>query len=367
MKKIFRIFAITLMSIAAIVALGAITLVALSPGKLRPLTTGGDLGIAGALAEKSFITIGGREQGFFLRAEDPSNPVILFLHGGPGSPELPFLIPFEKRERLEKYFTVCYWDQRGAGMSYDRSMTAADVTLESFVEDTRQMTEYLRERFGQQKIYLMGHSWGSYLGVKVAEKYPELYAAYIGIGQVTRQAESERLAYDWMLAHAREIGDRKAIRSLEKFDMSAPGAPTLEYLMGPRTALMNKYHIGITHAEISMAKIAGYVLSFSGYTFGEKMDYTRGMTFSADNVFHHVTDDDLFSSSRRFETPVYVIHGKWDYQVSYTLAQRWVEEIEAPQKKFYTFVDSAHSPNIEEPEKFVRIVREIAASSPVTQ
>jgi pimeloyl-ACP methyl ester carboxylesterase len=360
MKKTVKILGIALLSIVALTAVGAITLAGFSPGKLKPLTTGGGLGIAGSLAEKTFIDIDGIRQGFFLRTEDPSNPVILFLHGGPGSPELPMILPFEGVERLEKYFTVCYWDQRGAGMSFDGSLTPADAALDRYIEDTRRMTDYLRERFGQDKIYLMGHSWGSYLGVKAAERYPELYAAYIGIGQVSRQLESERLAYDYMLARARETGDKRAVASLEKFDPAAPDFPTVKYLMGPRTNLMNKYHIGLTHADVSMWKVFAMLLSFPGYTFGEKIKYVRGMGFSSNNVFHYVTDDNFFVSSTRFALPVYIIHGAWDYQVSHALARRWFEVIEAPRKEFFTFPDSAHAPNIEEPERFVQTVRQIA-------
>ena len=105
---------------------------------------------------------------------------------------MPFLTPNELHERLEKYFIVCYWDQRGAGMSFSRSLDPASMTIEQMVEDTRQMTEYLKQRFNQEKIFIMGHSWGSFLGIKTVEKYPENYWAYIGIGQVTNQIESER-------------------------------------------------------------------------------------------------------------------------------------------------------------------------------
>ncbi len=370
MKKTFRILGISLLSIvgiAVVVAVvGAIVLWANSPGELDKLKDPNGVEIPGALSEKTFIEIGGMRQGFFLRGEDPQNPVILFLHGGPGSPELPFLIPYEKAGRLEKYFTVCYWDQRGAGMSFDGSITPADATLDHYIEDTRQITEYLRERFGQEKIYLMGHSWGSWLGVKCVQKHPELYSAYIGIGQVTDQLRSERLAWDYMLAHARETNDQKAVRQLEQFDPSAADFPSVDYLMGARTALMNKYHIGITHSDISMGDMAGAILSFGGYTFGEKIKYLRGMAFSSKEVFPIVTDDNLFVSARRFDIHVYIVHGGWDYQVSHNLAKEWFEAVEAPRKGFFTFADSAHSPNIEEPEKFVRIVRDIAQSS-ITQ
>ena len=317
--------------------------------------------IKDSIFEKAFIEIGGMQQGFFLRAENPKNPVILFLHGGPGSPELPLIIPFELPERLEKYFTVCYWDQRGAGMSFKSSVDPKTMTLEQMVEDTRQMTEYLQQRFGQEKIYLMGHSWGSYLGIKTIEKYPNNYLSFIGIGQVVCDINSEKLAYDYMLEHAMKINDKSAIKKLKRVDKNAPGFPQLKYVMTTRTELMTKYGIGIMRQNISMVNILKLLLFFKGYTFVEKFNYARGSLFTLKHLWVETfVEDNLIKTSSKFEVPIYIIHGKYDYTTSYTLAREYYEIIEAPEKDFFTFENSAHSPNIEEPEKFVQIVRSIA-------
>ena len=364
MKKVFKMFGIILLSILGILLIGLIILAVNSPGKLKPLKDSEGKEIVGSLTEKSFIEIGGIRQGFFIRAENPENPVILFLHGGPGSPELPFLLPYEISERLEKYFTVCYWDQRGAGMSFSNSIDPTTMTTAQMVEDTRQMTECLQQRFNQEKIYLIGHSWGSYLGVKTIEKYPENYIAYIGIGQVTDQIESEKLAYDYMLQHATKINDYSAIDNLQRFDKNADDFPTNNYLMTVRSSLMNKYGIGFTHEETtSMIDLVKMILSFKGYTLSEKVGFVRGMTFSQKNLWNDIVEDNLFESSTTFHVPVYITHGKYDYQVSHTLAREWFEKIEAPQKAFYTFEKSAHGTIMEEPEKFVQIVREIASKN----
>jgi pimeloyl-ACP methyl ester carboxylesterase len=362
MKKTFKIIGITLLSIIGILLIGLIVLAVNSPGKLESLKDKKGKKIVGSLTVKRFIEIGGIQQGFFIRAENPDNPVILFLHGGPGSPELPMIIPYEVFERLEKYFTVCYWEQRGAGISFSNSIDPATMTVAQMVEDTRQMTEYLQHRFNQEKIYLIGHSWGSYLGVKTIEKYPENYWAYIGIGQVTNQVESEKLAYDYMLQHATKINDKSAIKKLQKYDKNAPDfVNNLDYIMTVRSPLMNKYGIGFMHEEtasfIDMAKL---ILSFKGYTLSEKVNYLRGMDFSQTTLWNSVIEDNLFESSTIFQVPVYITHGKYDYQVSHTLAREWFDKIEAPQKAFFTFENSAHGTIIEEPEKFTQIVREIA-------
>jgi len=365
MKKVFKILGITLLSIIGILLIGLIVLAVNSPGKLEPLKDSNGKEIVGSLVEKEFIEIGGIQQGFFIRTENTQNPVILFLHGGPGSPELPMLIPYEVSERLEKYFTVCYWEQRGAGISFSNSIDPATMTTTQIVEDTRQMTEYLQRRFNQEKIYLIGHSWGSYLGVKTIEKYPENYIAYIGIGQVSNQIESEKLAYDYMLQHATEINDESAVKDLQKFDKNATDFPNQNYMMTVRMSLMNKYGIGFAHEKtISMLEMTKIILSFKGYTLSEKAKYIKGMMFSQTTVWNDVVADNLFESSTIFQVPVYITQGKWDYQVSHALAKEWFDKIEAPKKEFFTFENSAHGTILEEPEKFVQIMREIAFSTP---
>jgi pimeloyl-ACP methyl ester carboxylesterase len=361
MKKIMGIL---LLSIIGVLLIGLIVIALNSPGSLEPLKDKEGKEIANALTEKRFIEIGGTRQGFFIRTENPSNPVILFLHGGPGSPELPLVTSQETSERLEKYFTVCYWDQRGAGMSFSKSIDPATMTVAQIVEDTRQLTEYLKSRFNKEKIYMIGHSWGTFLGLKTIERYPENYWAYIGIGQVTNQLESEKLAYDYMLQHATEIDDKSAVKQLKKFDRNASEFPHLKYIMTVRSSLMNKYGIGIKRENFSMVGLIKNLLFFSGYTSSEKFKYASGSLFSLKHLWNNVVDDNLFESSTVFQVPVYITHGKYDYQVSYALAREYFDKIDAPDKSFFTFEKSAHSPNMEESEKFVQIIREIAVKNP---
>lgn len=305
------------------------------------------------IAGKGWTEIGGIRQGYFIRGENEENPVLLFLHGGPGSPELPMI----KNTELEKYFTICYWDQRGAGMSYNSDTKPGTMTVAQMVEDARAMTDILRQRYRQDKIYLMGHSWGSYLGIKTIEKYPGLYKAYIGIGQVTHQRESERMAYDYIIGEAQKAGDQKTVKAFTKYDKYAPEFPSNDYLLKVRTQGMNKYGVGIMHKNASMFHIALDLMYYRGYTLGDKLNYLQGTMFSLQNLFHCVLEDNLFESSIHFEVPVYIVHGKYDYQVSYVLSRAWFNTITAPGKAFFTFENSAHSPNIEEVEKFVGTVR----------
>jgi len=359
-KKILKIIGITLLSIIGVLLICLVVLAVNSPGRLEPLKDIEGKAVAGSLVEKSWIEIGGIRQGFFIRSENMENPVILSLHGGPGSPELPLVIPFESSERLEKYFTVVYWDQRGAGMSFLSSIDPATMTIEQMMEDTCQITEYLKQRFNQEKIFLTGHSWGSYLGIKTIEKYPQNYWAFIGIGQVTNQLESEKLAYHYMLAHAIEIKDKSAVKNIKKVDINSPDFPQINYIMSTRNQLMNRYGIGLMKENFSTFNLIKSFMFFKGYTFSEKISYLRGTLFSIEYLWDYVIEGNLFESSTTFQVPVYIIHGKYDYQVSYSLAHDFFEIIEAPKKEFFTFENSAHSPNLEEREKFIQVFRSIA-------
>lgn len=319
-----------------------------SPGKLPAVTDRQGRTFAQGISEKVYVEIGGAKQGMFLRGEDASKPVLLFLHGGPASPELAMMMADESHERLEKEFVVCYWDQRGAAMSYSRKMDPATINLDQLVSDAAEVTVYLQQRFSQEKIYLLGHSWGSYLGIKTIQKHPDHYMAYIGVGQISNQIESQKLAQEYMLRHAKEIGDNKALKKLAVFDPE--GAAFND--------LMNQYGIGIVHENPSMPHMFMNMLSFKGYTLGEKIGYIRGLPLS----HHHLNDyvnDNLFESAKEFQLPVYILQGEYDFQVSSVLAKEYCQIIQAPDKQFYTFADSAHSPIWEEPEQFMAVIGEI--------
>lgn len=333
------------------------------PGKLTPLKDVQGKKIQGYIAKKIWVEINGIKQGMFIRGENRDNPVILYLHGGPGTPLLQFISYLEKNERLEKYFTVCYWEQRGAGMSYNKSIDISTMTVEQMVEDTRAVTEYLKSYFNQDKIYLLGHSWGSYLGIKTIEKYPENYLAYIGIGQVTNQTESERLAYDYMLNHAKEINDQDVIKKITKYDPYADNFPQLDYLVKVRTKILNQYGIGHLHQGVTFLEILKSLFVFKGYTLREKINWFKGADFSMIYLFPDLLKDDLFRTSVKFELPIYIIQGNYDYMVSQVLAKKYLDVLKAPKKEYFAFTQSAHSPNMEEPEAFVTVLRKIASEN----
>jgi pimeloyl-ACP methyl ester carboxylesterase len=178
-------------------------LLAWSPGQPQPFLDENGKTLAGSLSEKIHVEINGMEQGMFIKSKNIHNPVLLFLHGGPGMPE--YWLTQRYPTGLEDHFTVVWWEQRGAGLSYNPEIPPETMTAEQFIADTLAVTRYLLNRFSQEKIYLMGHSWGSYIGIQAAAQAPELYHAYIGMGQISYQLQSEQLAYEYALAQYRNV------------------------------------------------------------------------------------------------------------------------------------------------------------------
>ena len=372
LRTVLRLLLATVASIVGVILIGVLVLLIKSPGKLEPLKDAYGNVIPGSISEKVWVEIGGIKQGMFIRGENLGNPLVLYLHGGPGEPMLQFISAIEKREdyeHLEKYFTICYWDQRGSGMTYTSSTEPSSLTLAQMVEDTREVTEYLKTRFGQDKIYLIGQSWGTYLGVKTIEQYPENYLAYIGIGQAVNTTESERLAYDYMLRHAIETNDTEVIADLEKYDMrtfpwfNENDLTWLYYIAKTRTPILNEYGVGRMREGVYMQDILKTFFDFEGYTLWEKINWFLGEDMSMVQLFPVVLRDDLAASSTTFAIPFYIVHGVHDYVTSLVIAEQYFDIVEAPKKGFYRFENSAHSPNLEEPAAFVALIRSIAAEN----
>ena len=186
-----------------------------SPGKLEPYLDKKGKPLSGRISEKVFVNIGGVKQGMFIKGKNINNPILLFVHGGPSFPEY-FL--FDKYSSdLEGYFTICYWEQRGGGLSYNSDIPLESMTFEQLTSDAIEVTNYLRKRFDKEKIYIMAHSGGTPFAIQVIQQTPELYEAYIGIAQITDQTESEKLAYKYMMDKYNAQGNKKAVKKLSEY------------------------------------------------------------------------------------------------------------------------------------------------------
>jgi len=328
----------------------------ISPGKAEPFLDENGNPVPGSISEKIHITINGVQQGMFIKSKDQSKPVLLFLHGGPGMPE--YAISREYPIVLENHFTVCWWEQRGAGLSYNADILPETMTFDQLIADVLEVTSYLRKRFNQEKIYLMAHSGGTFIGIQAVAKAPEFFCAYISMAQISNQLESEKLAYMYMVEQFTKIGDQKMLQKFEKYPVTEINTPAYQLM---RDTPMHQLGIGTTHSMKSV--ISGVfwpVMLNREYTFGEKINIWRGKSFTTKTVglWNKLVATDLTTMVQKLDIPVYFFHGIYDYTVSYRLAKDYLEKLQAPMKGFYTFEKSAHSPLFEEPEKVQRILRE---------
>lgn len=168
---------------------------------------------AGGIDSIENVRLGGLEQWIQIRGRDKSKPILLFLHGGPGFPNMPFA---HLNAELERHFVVVQWDQRGAGKSYSRSIPDESMRVAQFVGDAHELVQLLLARFGARRCYLVAHSWGSLLGAQLVAQYPELFVAYVGIGQAVDLPQTEQVLYQFALDFARRDDNQNAIADLER-------------------------------------------------------------------------------------------------------------------------------------------------------
>lgn len=331
--------------------LGALLLV--SPGTPRPFLDAAGRPLAGSLSEKVFVDINGARQGMFIKSQDTRNPVLLYLHGGLPDHFLTDRYP----SGLDQIFTVVWWEQRGSGLSFHPGMPPESVNPEQLVLDTLALTDHLRARFGQDKIYLMGRSGGTFFGIQAATRAPERYRAYIAVAQITHQLESERLAHRYMLERYQAEGQPKKAQRLAAAPIGDT-APLPGAYLRFRDVAMHDLGVGTTH-DMSSVFTGMFMPSLlhREYTLGEKINLWRGKIFSGSRLWNTQLSTDLTKKVTRLEVPVYFLHGVHDYTVSYPLAKAYLERLQAPVKGFYTFKQSAHTPFFEEPEKTRGILR----------
>jgi len=318
----------------------------------------------GSISEKIYLNINGVRQGMFIRSKSVTNPVLLYLHGG--MPD--YFLTERYPTGLEDIFTVVWWEQRGSGLSYSSKIPRESVTLDQMISDTKEVTNYLRKRFGQGKIYLMGHSGGTFIGINVAAQFPELYYAYIAVAQMSNQLESERLAFEYMVEQYKVKGNRKMLRKLESAPVTLNDGTPDSYLL-LRDKAMHSLGIGTTHDMKSV--ITGIFLQSlkcPDYTLIEKIKMWSGKARSGVSpLWNEMISTNLALEVTEINIPVYFFHGIYDYTVSYNLAKDYFNKLNAPIKGFYTFEKSAHSPIFEEPKKSVQIIKNDIINGQSTQ
>lgn len=317
------------------------------------------------------VKIGGIKQAIKIRGDNSDNPVLVYLHGGPGFPLFPFEPEGESMLRLERQFTMVYWEQRGTGKSFTRRIPRKSMNIEQFVEDTRQVVEYVRQATGTEKVFLWGHSWGSNIGALFAARYPELLHAYISTGQSVAPFENEQLAFEFVMEKSLKEGNRRALRQLARIDTTEAGY-SLQNALTVRRWVYRYGGIvkeGSDRPYVDLVEIE-QILSAPEYSITDRINLILFPFFSAEELWEDLKALDLKEKAPRIEVPVYFLVGKYDIIVSALLAKEYFEMLEAPAgKHFILFEHSAHRPFDEEREKFLevlkqQIVREVLEGKP---
>ncbi len=313
--------------------------------------------ISGSIASLEAVDIAGKKQWILIRGMDISKPVILFLHGGPGTSNMCLLRKYNTE--LEKNFVVVTWDQRGAGKSYKAIDPHAAMTINQFVSDTGELTRILCRRFGQKKIFLIGHSWGSVMGMFSIQKYPDLYHAYVGIGQIATMQENEQISYDWTLEQATKAKDKRAVRTLTKIGRP-PYTGNWQRKTITQRGLLGKYG-GELYGNLKGAfpLIFNSLILATEYTLIDKINFFRGIFASNRLLWPELLTVDLKKQVPSVKVPIYFMLGRHDYEVPSVLAEQYFKLIEAPKKELIWFENSAHLANIEENEKFNSLLTKI--------
>jgi proline iminopeptidase len=336
-----------------VAAMTATGLVVLAAGLVRPASTnaivdsGGNV-VEGSVAELRSVDVNGHDLAMMIRGHNARNPVLLYLAGGPGGSEMGAMR--NHLPALEEHFTVVTWDQRGAGKSYDELDPASTLTLDSYVDDTLAVTDYLRDRFDQDKIYVLGQSWGSTLAVLAVQAAPEKYAAMIGAGQMVSQLATDRIFYDDTRAWAVENGNDGLVDKLDEI-----GPPPYDRMLNYETALSYEHevypydHTGNSEGEGGFSEnflVREYALIDQVHLLGAFMD-----TFSV--LYPQLQDIDFRTTATEFVVPVYFVQGAHEADGRADVFAEWYPDVRAPVKDMVVFETSGHRPLFEQPDEFV--------------
>lgn len=317
--------------------------------------------------EETFVAeLGGARQVVNVRGADRENPILLFVHGGPGATELPYAWSFQRP--WEDFFTVVQWDQRGAGRSYalnDPQAIAPTLNLDRYVDDTIELIEQLRRRYNKRKIILVGHSWGSFVGLDVARRRPDLLHAYVGMGQLIDWQANERVQMEWTLAEARRRGDAEALRELE----SIQPYPEPGRLDPDKIDVLRKW----SRSYGALAAYRGDMQFYFSiprlspdYTPEDRRAANQGSALAIQTLIPQMGNLSA-ENIRRLDVPTIFILGRHDYTVVAPIAAAWLERLQAPSKRLIWLEHSAHLMMVEEPGRtlaaLLQHVRPIAVAA----
>ena len=271
------------------------------------------------------LSINGIKQWIYIRSCNKNNPVLLFLHGGPGFPGIAAAQAYQSG--LEKRFTVVQWDQRGAGKSYSPTIPKETMNINQFVSDLYELVNHIKNRLKCQKVYLIGHSWGAMLGILAVKQHPELFNCFISVGQLVNHKLASEVRYPFLLEEAKKHGDIEAITKIE----GSNGWGMVEY----------EYSVKFGGAFNGKSDTNQLINIFFGnntlYTDSEKQSIPNGMGFSDESMWDEIHTINLLITADKIDIPVLFISGKHDKLTPTEVVTKYYETLEAPKKKDFVF------------------------------
>jgi proline iminopeptidase len=338
-----------------VAALATVAVLALAVLVARPASTAPILGpdgepLPGSIAELTDVEVGGHAQTLMIRGHDVTNPVLLYLVGGPGGSQLGHVRA--TMSALEEDFVLVTWEQRGTGKSYAALDPAGTHTLAQAVADTVAVTEHLRERFGAEQVYLVANSWGTIPGLLAAQQRPELYAAYVGAAQMVNLAQTDRRFHTDLLAHAERTGNTALVSELRSYgeppyaDVRSGQSVALHYT----AELMPAFDLGLPGIE---------GLGTAEYSLVDKRNVVAGLLDTYAVMYPQLQELDFRRDVVRLDVPVYIVQGGLEAPGRDDLAREWYASVQAPRKQLVTLPSAAHSPNYEDPAGFRRVMRQV--------
>jgi proline iminopeptidase len=342
----------------SLVVIGLAVLVAL-PGSTPPVLGANGQPVPGSVAEMTTVELGGQEQAISIRAADPDKPVLLYLSGGPGQSDIAFARAL--LEPLTTDFVVVVWDQRGSGKSYAALDPTSTYTLEALVGDTIELTDYLRDRFAEQKIYLLGESWGTTLGVLAVQERPDLFHAYIGSGQMVSQRVTDQIIWRDLLAYADRTGDG------ELYDQVLTlGEPPYRDMPWANSVILGYYGLLETPytpppAYVARGEASGvgqFGLGGREYSFVENANLLRGLVDMFSLMYPQLQSIDFRTDVPELAVPVYVLDGANELRGRRELAHEWFAQLTAPHKQLVTYENAGHAVAFEQVDAFLRLMNE---------
>ena len=301
--------------------------------------------VPGSIASLEKVKLGGMDQWILIRGNNVANPVLLWLHGGPGAAQMPVAHYFNGD--LEKDFIVVHWDQRGAGKSNPKDFDERTMTIDQFISDAHELTQYLKKRFNKKKIYLLGHSWGTLFGIRLVHQYPEDYYAYVGISQVAAGDAASKISYKWLVEQIKKKGKIKDLKRLEK--LGPP--PFTDHEKYVRFAKMvDAYGGGM---DVGFMKLLWIALRAPEYSLKDYFAWSRGANRGSGPMWDSTSVFNVFQEVPELDVPVYFFSGRNDYNTPLELVEKYFKKLKAPKgKQLIIFENSAHTPFMKEPEKF---------------